>query len=180
MSGQVGKGKGRKDSSHLPVLMEVLDRSTGAVLECGSGRYSTPFLHWACLRQGRHLVTLEGEPRFFDYAKQWASETHEVVHVTDWDDCRYFASPWSVVFIDHEGPRRAQDAVRVARWAEWVVLHDTCGRDERKYHYRELAYPAYKYRWQWGRVRPKTSVVSNFVDVSRLAIGGGLEGLNLW
>lgn len=170
MSGQVGKGRGRNYSSHLPVLIEVLARTNGPVLECGGGRYSTPFLHWACKRQQRLLVTLEGSPKYYDYAKQWVDDHHQVVLVEDWDACHYFDQEWDVVFIDHEGPRRAVDAVRVADKAKYVVLHDTCGRDERKYHYREIAYPHYRYSWQYQEARPKTSVVSNRVDVTGMRL----------
>ena len=43
--------------SHLPVLIHLMNHTTGDVLELGTGLYSTPYLHHACLLHGgaQHL-----------------------------------------------------------------------------------------------------------------------------
>ena len=170
----IGKGRGRNYSSHLPLLMEMVHRTDGPILELGSGHYSTPFLHWACCPTERRLVTLESNPKFFKLAAQFADEWHTVDIVEDWDAYPLerpdgHGSNWEIVFIDHDAHRRAPDAIRVAQTANFVICHDTCGRAEKHYHYKSVS-PHYKYRYHFTKVRPRTTVLSNFVDVSRIGL----------
>jgi hypothetical protein len=148
-------------------------RTTGPILELGAGRYSTPFLHWACCPTERPLVTLDSKPEYFDYAAQFADEWHSVELVSDWDayplETPGNGLTWDLVFIDHDAHRRAPDAIRVASTARYVILHDTCGRAEKHYHYSEVS-PHYAHRYHFRKVRPRTTVVSNFVDVSRIGL----------
>jgi hypothetical protein len=164
-------GRSRAYSSHMPVLMDILSKTDGPVLELGAGKYSTPLLHWACAAKKRFLLTLEHKPKYFEYASQFADDWHKVVLVEDWD--RYpLEAPsgkWSVAFVDHEGPRRGTETKRLAHLADMIVCHDTCGRDEKKYGYVD-AWPSFKYRYQFQLVRPRTSVVSNTVDVTKLGL----------
>ena len=169
----IGKGRGRNYSSHLSLLMEMVRRTDGPILELGAGRYSTPFLHWACCPTERTLVTLDAQPKFFDYAAQFADEWHAVQLVEDWDAVQLerpkSGGMWDIVFIDHDAHRRAPDALRVAQTARYVILHDTCGRSEKHYHYSTVG-PRYKYRYHFTKVRPRTTVLSNFVDVARIGL----------
>jgi glycosyltransferase involved in cell wall biosynthesis len=167
-----GSGRDRNYSSHMPVLFDLLHKTDGAVLEVGAGRYSTPLIHWACASKQRHVVTLESDPKFFEYAAQFADTWHKVVLVKDWDEYPLEppnGKPWSLAFVDHLGPRRSAETKRLAPLAEIVVCHDTCGRDDRKYRYSE-AWPLYKYRHQCQFVRPRTSVVSNTKDVRLMGL----------
>ena len=34
--------------THLPVLMDIVSKTDGPILEIGTGVFSTPYLHWAC------------------------------------------------------------------------------------------------------------------------------------
>lgn len=166
-----GSGRSRNYSSHMPVLFDLLHKTDGPVLELGAGRYSTPLIHWACAPSQRFVLTLESDPKFFEYASQFADTWHKVVLVEDWDQYP-LESPngrWGLAFVDHAGSRRAAETKRLAPLADIVVCHDTCGRDDRKYHYSE-AWPLYKYRHQFQLVRPRTSVVSNTVDVRQLGL----------
>jgi glycosyltransferase involved in cell wall biosynthesis len=165
-------GRARAYSSHMPVLLDLLQRTVGPVLELGAGRYSTPLIHWACATDKRYVLTLEHNPKFFEYAAQFADTWHKVVLVKDWDS--YPLEPpngrlWSLAFVDHDGNRRSPDTKRLATLADIVVCHDTCGRDDRKYHYSE-AWPFYKYRYQFQLVRPRTTVASNTIDVCNMGL----------
>ncbi len=165
-------GRGRAYSSHMPVLMDLLSKTDGPVLELGAGRYSTPLIHWACAVKGRHITTLEHSEKYFAYASQFADTWHKVVKVDDWDTYPLDAPDgkrWSLAFVDHEGPRRGTETKRLADLADLIICHDTCGRDERKYGYKD-AWPAFKYRQQFQLARPRTSVVSNFIDVAQLGL----------
>jgi len=161
-------GKALHYSSHLPVLLRALAVTDGGpVLELGTGLFSTPVLHWACAPTERRLVSLESDAKYLAFARQFETPWHEVRAVTDWDAAD-IEHPWDVVLVDHapEG-RRKEDIRRLAPHARLVVVHDTCGRDESHYHYREV-FPLYRYAWQYARSRPRTTVLSNTMDVARV------------
>ena len=162
----------RKYCSHLPVLTKILMMTSGPVLELGGGLFSTPVLHWLCINQNRKLITYEDSKEYFDLLTSFNYENHEVIFVEDWDKID-IDKKWDVAFIDHRGfgngLRRGKDAIRLAKLANYVILHDTCGRDEKKYGYRE-AYKHFKYKNQYNKYRPRTSVLSNFVDVTKLKL----------
>lgn len=165
-------GRSRAYSSHMPVLLDLLSKTDGPVLELGSGRYSTPLIHWSCAATQRFVLTLERSKKYFEYASQFADTWHKVVLVEDWDKYPLdgpSGKKWSLAFVDHEGPRRGTETKRLADLADIIVCHDTCGRDEKKYGYKD-AWPSFKYRYQFQLVRPRTSVVSNTVDVGKLGL----------
>lgn len=151
--------------SHLPVLIKVMEITDGPVLELGGGLYSTPYLHWECSRTGRKLVTIESNPDFYHKLKQYQSDFHDIVFVEDWDDAEIEAE-WEVAFIDHDpAERRKTDIARLAYNARYLVVHDTEKKEERFYGYNEI-YPLFKHVWKYRGVKPHTSVLSNFVDLS--------------
>jgi len=154
-------------SSHLPLLIRMIIETTGDVLECGTGLFSTPVLHWLCVPDKRRLVSYDSNINYYKIATQYVCEFHIVNYVEDWDKID-IEKPWDVVFIDHEWNRRNIEARRVADYAKFVIIHDTCGRDERYYHYKET-YPLYKYSYQF-LTRPRTKVLSNFVDVNKIGL----------
>ena len=149
--------------SHLPVLMKAVAETTGPILELGCGLYSTTPLHWACWVPKRKLVTYENNPAFYDFLKRYATDFHEVHCITDWDTID-ISGPWSVAFVDHEpGLRRWQEASRLQH-AEYVVAHDTEGRNDRKYGFSKIN-GLFKYQFEYKDAFPHTSVYSNVHDV---------------
>lgn len=157
----------KRYSSHLPLLIKMVTQTIGNVLECGTGLFSTPVLHWLCVPDKRTLVSYESDKEFYNIAKQYSDEFHIISYVKDWDDIE-IEKPWDVVFIDHDAGRRNIEARRVSNYAKFVIIHDTCGRDEKHYHYKEV-YPLYKYQYQF-LTRPRTKVMSNFVNVNELGL----------
>jgi hypothetical protein len=160
----------RKDyGTHLPILMRLVAATSGSVLELGAGPTSTPFLHWWCVPFGRTVETFEDVDFWFDFAKQYEEALHPVNKVIDWEETD-LAREWDVVLVDHNHHPRGSEAKRVATWAKFVVLHDTDSRDE-IYKYEEV-YPFYKYAFRPRIARPRTTVLSNFLDPGSLDIWG--------
>ena len=154
--------------SHLPVLMKVLSITEGDVLELGMGLYSSPFLYWACFEK-RKLVSYDNDPKYFHWNKEYESPLHEVYLVEDWDKID-IEKPWDVVLVDHApAERRIEEITRLSQFAKYVVVHDTQKRNEFAYHYSKI-YPLFKYHYKYRNVKPHTSVLSNFVDVTKLEL----------
>lgn len=137
----------------------------GPVLELGTGFNSTPVLHWLCNETKRKLVSYESNPKYFEIAKNYISDFHEVHLIDDWDKLDV-SQHWSVVFIDHApGPRRVVEMTRLANKADYVIVHDTEDRSDWHYKYSK-GFPSYKYRWDYTIAYPHTSVLSNFKVLS--------------
>ena len=155
--------------SHLPVLIKIIGMTKGDVLEMGMGLYSTPFLHWACFPD-RKLVSYENDLNCFNMNKQYNRDHHQALYVGNWDkaDIDKF---WDVIFIDHApSSRRIIDIKRIANMANYIIIHDT-QRNYKFCNYKEI-WPLFKYRYDYTKAIPWTSVVSNFIDLSKL--GGEL------
>jgi hypothetical protein len=166
----------KKYCSYIPALTKALEMVDGDVLELGAGPHSTLFLHWMCLRQGRNLVTYENNQKFYNMVKHCESsreekDFHKVIFVEDWDEI-FIEKFWGIVFIDHSPAiRRIEEIKRVQYYAQCLVVHDTEGRNDRKFRYSEI-YPLFKYRrnyskWTKGVSMPQTTLLSNFVDVTK-------------
>lgn len=155
-------------SSHLPVLIKVMEASEGKVLEMGMGPFSTPVLHWLCLDRKRLLVSYESSLEYFKSNKNFETDLHKVVSVDDWDKVNINNVHWGVVFIDHApSERRKVDIKQLANCADYIVIHDSEESREKHYHYSEI-YPLFKYRYDYKRQKPYTTVLSNFKDLSIL------------
>ncbi|MCX6702000.1 MAG: hypothetical protein NTX96_02270 [Candidatus Zambryskibacteria bacterium] len=150
-------------STHNLILIKTLLLSEGPVLELGSGFFSTPLLHWMCKGMGRKLVTYESNPDYLKFAKKFQSQGHTIRFITNWDEVD-FKTYWGVVFIDHTTERRSVDAINFKDSADYIIIHDTNTPDEYGY---DKVWPHFKYRYDWKDCRPWTTVVSNFMDVSK-------------
>jgi hypothetical protein len=155
--------------SHLPVLMKLLAETTGPVLEMGCRMYSTPYLHWACFATQRPLVTIEGSPEWWAWAKQYESPWHQVICAENWDQVD-LSRAWSIAFVDHSpNERRWQDILRLTH-AEYVVAHDAENSQGGKYQYARV-HGAFRYRTKYTQAPgPFTAIFSNVHDVRGLVI----------
>lgn len=153
--------------SHLPVLMKIVNMTNGPILELGAGPFSTPFLHWACFEKKRKLVSYENNREFFlSDIEQYQSDFHEVHFVENWDKID-ISGHWDVAFIDHcPKLRRIKEIKRLANSANYIVVHDTEGRSDRKYKYSTI-YHLFKYRYDFRNARPFTTILSNLKDLSQ-------------
>ena len=146
--------------THYPVLAAAVQRTQGPVLELGCGHFSTPMLHLLCMEQKRRLVTVESDHEWMEKFHDMRSPWHTFVHVaeTDWDSLTFIDTErWGVAFIDHRPVlRRKEDIRRLKDRAEFIVVHDTETPD---YQYESIL-PSFKYRSDWKRYAPWTTVVS--------------------
>ena len=166
----MGMRFGPKRGSHLPLLMKAVSLTTGPILELGCGLYSTTPLHWACWVPKRKLVTYENNPDYFDFLRSYETEWHEVHCIDDWDAID-ISGPWSVAFVDHAPDGRRWREVKRLLHAEYVVAHDSEGRNDKKYQFSK-ATPLFKYQFEYLEAFPHTSVWSNVHDVTDFLPGG--------
>jgi hypothetical protein len=151
--------------SHLPVLIKLVNMTTGPILEYGGGMYSSVFLHWACHAKSRMLVTLENRWEYYKKIRNLRCDYHDIQFVKEWsnDIC---LGKWSIVLIDHgPGYRRENDAKKYLD-SEYVVLHDS---NEESYGYKNV-FPLFKYRFDYIKAFPNTSVLSNIHDLKDFTI----------
>ena len=155
-------------SSYLPVLIKTLNLSEGPVLEMGMGIFSTPVMHWLCLDRNRALVSYENNATYFHQSRAFMAPWHQIKLVEDWSEAEIETTHWGLVFIDHAPEaRRGIDIKRVAHQADYIVTHDSEARNEHKYHLAKI-YPLFKYRYDYQKKKPYTTVLSNFKDLTDL------------
>jgi len=153
------------DASYLPVLIKILQISEGLVLELGSSHAGTPVIHWLCLEAKRRLITYESNPELFKIYKGFTSKYHEVVFVDDWDRVPIEDDHWGVVLVDHApAERRKIEIKRLANIADYIIAHDTESQRDAEFQYANEVFPLFKYRYNYQRQKPYTSVMSNFVE----------------
>lgn len=151
--------------SHLPVLAKVVMISEGPVLELGAGPFSTPLLHWLCFEQNRKLVTYENDPNFFQMSRHFPADFHNINLVEDWGKIPIDNVHWGVAFVDHApAARRKIETARLAKIADYIVVHDTEPKVDADYEYISEILKLFKYRYDYQKAIPSTTVVSNFID----------------
>ena len=148
----------------MPVLLKLAAMTTGPIMEGGSGIYSTPLLHWLCAETKRSLVTYESDKNFIKLAEEYRSENHAVHLIDD-----YLSIPntghYSIILIDHGGHTRGKTAVHLKNSADYIVIHDS--NVVRKNMY-QIAFPEFKYRKDFDRYIPWTTVLSNTTPLDTL------------
>lgn len=155
-------------SSHMVMLVKMLQNSKGPVLELGMGLFSTPLLHWMCHDMDRELVSYESEEQYFKMDLDYKRGLHDVKFVDDWAKADIDNKHWGMVLVDHAPARRRKFEIdRLKRIADFVIVHDTQPEDNRFYHY-EHVFAKYKYRFDYTKASPNTTVLSNFYDLSFL------------
>jgi hypothetical protein len=163
--------------SHIPLLLKVMSISTGNVLECGAGFYSTPILHWLCLEQGKDLYTYEGDWEWYCNFKRFRHSHHRVrwVENNEWRNVKLRLTngkKWGVAFLD-QNPHNARRkiAIKLANICDFVIIHDSDPFTEKLYFYRSDkigCFKHFKYIYEHTKYNPHTTVMSNFYDVKSL------------
>lgn len=151
-------------STHMPVLIKLFNKTKGPIMEIGGGVYSTPLLHWLCSDTKRKLVTYENDKNFIQFAKQYVARYHSIRLVDN-----FLSIPntdrYSIIFIDHNGHERGKTAVHFKNSADYVVIHDSNVIEKNMY---QIAFPQFKYRKDYDRCKPWTTVLSNFKKLDNL------------
>ena len=157
-----------KSSTYFPALLKTFLLTKGIVIEFGSGVYSTPLIHWLCYNK-RKAITYENFNHYYSFAKKFENKYHKIIFVKDWDKID-LNDKYSIALIDHspKKPRtRGMEAIKLKDNTEYVILHDS--EDEIKYGY-DKAWEHFKYRFDYTIGGVKTTVLSNFVDLSSFKI----------
>lgn len=153
--------------SHLPILVKLILNSEGPILELGTGFYSTPVLHWLCAENNRKLVSYESSDKYFEVAKCYITDWHEVYFVTDWSKID-ISQYWGLVFVDHyPAQQRRLEIARIANNADYIIAHDSELKHDKDYQYSKIT-PLFKYRRDFNKFYPNTTVFSNFKDITNL------------
>lgn len=156
-----------RDGSHLPVLIKIMNQTTGPVLELGMGFFSTHYLHWACYENRRRLLSYEHDPVLLEWSESFVNDYHEIKFVDNWDNAD-LSGHWNVVLVDHAPtPRRRHEIARLANSADYLIIHDSEPERNGWQKYSRI-YPLFKYRKDFDRERPFTTVLSNFKDLTDL------------
>lgn len=160
-----------KQGTHIPMLVKIFDMSKGDVLELGSGYFSTTLLRWLCEMTGRKLYSYETDQFWYKKATLSPVDFHKVflINKRDWNDAE-IERPWGMVLIDHSpDERRWVEIKRLANLAEYIVIHDSNLSEVKQYGYEKI-WNLFKYRYDYTKLNPNTTVVSNFHDLKSLEL----------
>ena len=153
-------------ASHIPLLVRVFDLSTGPVLELGTGYFSTQLLHWLATVAKRPVYSYESRGSWFRRAQHWENEYHHIRFCERWEDADLTEHFWGMAFVDHApNLRRPIDIQRLHNQAQLIVIHDTEPAWDAQYGYSAI-WPLFQYRYDYTKIYPSTTVVSNFQDLS--------------
>lgn len=155
-------------ATHLPVLAAVVDNSQGPVLEHGVGYYSTPLLHALCAGTERRIVSVNGDPLWFERFRNYARPWHEFRLAAMPEDAPDLLDvEWGAVLIDGACLERAPwlKALWAADRARFIVVHDT--EIPTSYDYTPVL-SKFSYRYDAKMRVPWTSVVSRHATVQWL------------
>ncbi len=152
-----------KYATHQPVLIACMHLSKGPVLELGCGDGSTLLLHSMCGLTKRNLVTLETDFKwmnsFVDLRRKW----HKIKPVDKWLGLSEYDVKWGLVLVDHSVANQRGRTIDELK-ADVIVAHDSHSGNCRY----EVRFKKYKYRYDYKKLRPWTTAVSNVIDLSVL------------
>lgn len=153
-------------ASHLPVLLACLRRTQGAILELGSGLFSTPLVH-AFAVLGRYARTIETDPEWgrriaAAFADRPAHFRHDF-YVEPFDRQTLIRdTPWSLALVDHATAHRAPDLELLRTLGVGMaIVHDT----EHPGYELGPVLDRFTYRYTYSRVPPETTVVSDTIPL---------------
>lgn len=144
--------------THIPVLIEYLNKTTGDVLEMGMGIGSTPILHMLC--QNRKLFSYDNDKSYCDQFLDYKNTYHDIIYIDNWDKLKINQN-FGIVLIDHRpAMRRHHDVIRFKNNADYIICHDTEPEIDRFYRYSSI-YHLFKYRKDYTQNKAYTTVLSN-------------------
>lgn len=94
---------------------------------------------------------------------------HKVIKVNGWNEAK-IDKHWGMVLIDHSpDERRWMEIKRLANLAEYIVIHDSNLSKTKNYGYEKI-WDLFKYRYNYIKLNPNTTVVSNFHDLKEFEL----------
>lgn len=142
-------------ATHQPVLHWVLQQTSGAVIELGSGETSTAFIQEFC-KDEQTFISYETNASFFlsNNDKYW----NKYVRLRTPDEIEKVLqnNTFGMAFVDHAPGEHRQKCIELlADRADYVVVHDTECKD---YGYD---FSMYKYQYVFDYYNPYTTILSN-------------------
>lgn len=145
-------------NSHLPLLKRCLDATQSAIIELGSGLYSTPLLCEYAAENGRVFLS-------FDNNKEWSEQTG-AIHV-DWNSNEWIRN-CGVVFIDEAPAEHRKVSIEAFRnIADVIIVHDTQPSADYVYGLSDIL-KTFKYRIDLTpEGNPNSTALSNTIDLTK-------------
>ena len=152
--------------THLPCLIKALSKTTGDILELGTGIFSTPYLRYQCMLSNRLLVSYENYKNWYDFLLKYytPNENHQINFIEKYADAP-IDRKWDVVLIDQTpDSSRTEEIRRLANLAKYIVIHDSNPSNYKVTQYDEI-YHLFKYKTDWNGDNNRATVLSNLVDL---------------
>lgn len=152
--------------THLPCLIKAVSKTTGDILELGTGIFSTPYLRYEAMLSDRLLVSYENYKDWYNFLLKYyePNKNHEIHFVEEYKDAK-IDREWDIVLIDQTPDiSRTEEAVRLKDKAKYIILHDSNQSNDKVTQYSKI-YPLFKYRTDWTGDKNRATVVSNLVDL---------------
>lgn len=159
-------GQMNANGTHVPILVALLSKTTGPIIELGSGHYSTPLLNYHSKISGRFVLSVDTNREWNDY---FANNFHAENHKFYCTDNRlisniFLSSPWGtqywdIAFIDC-GPDidRIKCLELFRNKARFIIIHDT-EPAARVYSWGNI-FDSFPHKFYWDFYGNGTSVVS--------------------
>lgn len=151
-------------NSYTPLLYRALQETTGPVVECGMGNYSTQLLH----ATGRHVLSYDTHAEWF---RKFSVSPKILIAPTEWlAVIRTLKTLASVIFLDQApGESRAPCLEELATGFDGIVVaHDTEPAADRGYKMRQH-FPKFKYVVEVKTSDAWATALSNTIDVTAWA-----------
>jgi len=152
--------------THLASLIKALSKTTGDVLELGTGVFSTPYLHYQCLLSKRKLVSYENFKEYYDFFTGYGYENkyHEINFVEKYADAK-IDKIWDVVLVDQTpDSSRVETIKRLRHLAKYIIIHDSNPSNDKNTKYSSI-YGLFNYKTDWHGDNNRTTVLSNIADL---------------
>jgi len=155
---EIGKGE---YGTHLPVLMAAIRETSGNIIELGSGDFSTPIIHETIKNTGRKIYTYDNNGDWLNNFIDLQNDYHILTLIEDWNELSLPAA--DLIFIDHAPAEQRQIDIEKYSDSKIMVVHDT-----EKAKYYKYNFSMFKYKKQYERYTKKTTILSNYIDVTKL------------
>lgn len=158
-------------STHQPVVIHMLNTiQEGDVLEFGMGWHSTPIMHLICGLQGRELLSVDTDKKWFDKFTSYEAPWHilslsEQAPIYDGTHSM-FNKHYSIAFVDAAPAQIRQPVIeRLKDIADYVIVHDSECTFQGRQNVYAYDFSMYKHVLHFRTMNPATSVLSNLDEI---------------
>lgn len=153
--------------THQPILIQMIQLTTGNILELGMGDFSTPIINQ--LKGDRMAVSLETNAEWYSKFKHFDCNDHRIILQTEYDkfnwNCSHLNIKWGLALVDNApGESRASNILKLKDNADIILVHDS---QEAGYKY-EPVFKLFKFRNRFSDFSTTTEILSNTVDINSL------------